>query len=262
MIFSKIYTQKTKLFLRLMALIAVIILVIANTYIILQKEKISFILKDLVSFITLIYNSIVCICFIVVVLFPTKINFLSIASFLYSVIILVFEPTNPMGIFMYFLCITSLMARGFFLKHKKAKIIISTSLLLLLCFSEIRFGKEFFLTAVVDKFAYTFIVIITLFFFNAYITDSLENNNSDKKLDIKQFSDLRRRDAEWLVEILNGKKYETLAIDYNMSLGSVKNRMRIIFDVLEVGDKQGFFNKYSNYEICYGDEFTSNEKHK
>lgn len=42
-----------------------------------------------------------------------------------------------------------------------------------------------------------------------------------------------------------------------MSLGSVKNRLRVIFDELEVGDKQGFLNKYSDFEICYGAEFSS-----
>jgi len=31
---------------------------------------------------------------------------------------------------------------------------------------------------------------------------------------------------------------------------------------LEVGDKQGFLNKYSEYEICFGGAFSSKEKQK
>ena len=51
------------------------------------------------------------------------------------------------------------------------------------------------------------------------------------------------------------KKYESLAFNYQMSLGSVKNRLKVIFDEIGAGDRQEFFNKYSDYEICYGDEF-------
>lgn len=95
------------------------------------------------------------------------------------------------------------------------------------------------------------------FFFKAYIFDLFETKGSNKKLDIQKYSELKKRDAEWLAQIVNGVKYDTLAIDYNMSLGSVKNRLRVIFDELKVGDKQGFLNKYSDFEICYGEEFSS-----
>ncbi len=41
-----------------------------------------------------------------------------------------------------------------------------------------------------------------------------------------------------------------------MSIGSVKNRFKIIFDELGVRDREDFLNKYSDYEICYGkDDF-------
>ena len=45
-----------------------------------------------------------------------------------------------------------------------------------------------------------------------------------------------------------------------MSLGSVKNRLKVIFDEIGAGDKQGFLNKYSDYEICYGEEYSSLKK--
>lgn len=82
------------------------------------------------------------------------------------------------------------------------------------------------------------------------------------KLDIQKIAELNKRDAEWLADIINGEKYESLAIKYHMSLGSVKNRLKVIFDEIGVGDKQGFLNKYSDYEICYGDDFSSKKKKK
>jgi len=81
--------------------------------------------------------------------------------------------------------------------------------------------------------------------------------NTIRRLDLKEYPDLKRRDAEWLYEIIRGNKYESIAIEAKMSLGSVKNRFKIIFDVLETGDRQGFLNKYSEYEICYGEDFSS-----
>lgn len=84
-----------------------------------------------------------------------------------------------------------------------------------------------------------------------------ELNKSSKKLDIKEYSDLKLRDAKWLIEILNNKKYQYIATEYNITLGAVKNRMKIIFKTLGVGDKQGFLNKYENYEIYYGEKVSS-----
>ena len=39
-------------------------------------------------------------------------------------------------------------------------------------------------------------------------------------------------------------------------------RFKVIFNEIGVGDKKGFLNKYSDYEICYGDDFSSIKKKK
>ena len=57
-----------------------------------------------------------------------------------------------------------------------------------------------------------------------------------------------------LLVFLIGKKYEAIAIESGVTLGTVKNRIKVIFNELCVGDKQGFLNAYSDYEIHYGDE--------
>ena len=50
----------------------------------------------------------------------------------------------------------------------------------------------------------------------------------------------------------------TSLITTTIAPGTVKNRLKFIFSVLEVGDKQGFINEYSTFEICYG-EYTSEQ---
>lgn len=260
---ANVYSHTVQAFIRIISIVAIIILVISNT------RRIEFYeIKQLITmyyeFFSFIINCITIILFIIIIIYPTKLGLLSIIPFLYGSLILIFEPRNNMGIFMFGLSIITLYARGFFNKQKKIKNILITTIFSCSIISETRFGKEVFFNSFIDKIAYSFVMFLCLFFFQIYIFDLFEANNSDNKLDIQKFPELKKRDAEWLVEILNGEKYETLAINYHMSLGSVKNRLKVIFDEIGVGDKQGFLNKYSDYEICYGDNFSSikNKKKK
>lgn len=253
---TNIYSKSVHAIIRIISLVATIIFVISNT----NRIK-TYGIKQLITmdyeFFSLIINCIAIILFFVLIIFPTKLSLLSLIPFLYGVFILIFEPYNNLGILMFGLSITTLYARGSFNKHTKTKNIIVFVIFVCLILSEIRFGKEIFLKCFIEKIVYSFTLFLFLFFFKAYIFDLFETKGSNKKLDIQKYSELKKRDAEWLAQIVNGVKYDTLAIDYNMSLGSVKNRLRVIFDELKVGDKQGFLNKYSDFEICYGEEFSS-----
>lgn len=128
---------------------------------------------------------------------------------------------------------------------------------MILILSELRFGIIIFINSLIDKIGYLLVFLITVFFLYAFSINLFELNKSSKKLDIKEYSDLKLRDAKWLIEILNNKKYQYIATEYNITLGAVKNRMKIIFKTLGVGDKQGFLNKYENYEIYYGEKVSS-----
>lgn len=255
------YSKEMQATIKIFSLIGLIILVISNIN---RVNIYSF--KQLIAvkyeFITFLVNCISIVLFLFVIIYPLKLGILSSISLLYGIMILVFEPMNNIGILMYGLSIMILYARGMFNKRKKVKEIIAFAFFVALILSELRFGKEIFFSCLLVKVAYSFTFFLCLFFFQAYTFDMFEAVTSNKKLDIKKFPELKKRDAEWLVEILNGIKYEYLAINYQMSLGSVKNRVKIIFDVIGVGDKQGFFNKYSDYEISYGDEFSSANKEK
>lgn len=256
---TNVYSYSIQTFIRIISSIAIIILVISNT-----RRIDAYDIKQLktmhLEFFSFIINCITIILFFFIIIYPTKLELLSIIPFLYGVIILILEPKNNIGILMFGLSIITLYARGLFIKHKRTKNIIVLIIFLCLVLSEIRFGKEIFLNCLIEKTAYSFILFLCIFFFKVYTFDLFEIKNSSNKLDIQKFPELKKRDAEWLVEIQNGVKYDILAINYNMSLGSVKNRLKIIFDEIGAGDKQGFLNKYSDYEICYGEEYSSLEK--
>ncbi len=79
--------------------------------------------------------------------------------------------------------------------------------------------------------------------------------NENRILDLSKYDSLKKRDAEWLIQIKNKTKYETIAINYGMTEDAVKNRIRFIYQVINVGDKIEFLNKYSDFRISFGDDF-------
>ncbi len=253
------YSNNLQMFIRFISILATIILIISNTRKI-EIYGLRTLINSKLEFFAFVINCISIVLFFLIIIFPTKLGLMSLIPFLYGCIILLFEPANNMGVFIFGLSIITLYARGFFNKHKKTKNIIMLVVFLGLIISEIRFGKEIFLVCFLEKLACSFILFLCLFFFQIYTFDLFETTNSVKKLDIQKFPELQKRDAKWLAEIQNGVKYDALAFNSQMSIGSVKNRLKIIFCEIGVGDKQGFLNKYSDYEICYGNDFSSSKK--
>ncbi len=82
-------------------------------------------------------------------------------------------------------------------------------------------------------------------------TFSVNNQKNTNLLNISSYSELSKRDAEWLIAILKGQQYKTIAANYEITLGAVKNRLSCIFKILGLKNKIDFFNKYSDYEIVY-----------
>lgn len=248
-----VYSKKVKTIFRIISSIAILILIISNT-----NKILFFGLKDLINqrieFYTLVLNCLAIVLFSLFIIFPSKLGICSGISLLYGSLILVFEPYNNLGILLFFLAVLILDIRGYN-KNNHIFSLIFTSIYIILVLSELRFGVSVFFQSIIEKLAYTFILFLLAFFGKVHITDLLNSKASNKTLDIQKYPALKRRDAEWLGKILNGKKYEAIAIESKMNLGSVKNRLKVIFKELGVGDKQGFLNKYSDYTIFFGEDF-------
>ena len=70
-------------------------------------------------------------------------------------------------------------------------------------------------------------------------------------LNLAEYPETTDRDAKWLTLVQQGVKYEAIAIDYELTLGTVQNRLNKIYHLLETGDRIGFLSIYSNAEIVY-----------
>lgn len=249
------YSQTTLLLFRLFAIIGIIILSCSN---LIRFNTFGYqkLLKNQYELFTFYCNFIFIVLFFIVAIFPTKIGLCSLIAFLDSIIIFLFEPHSNMGIIMYFIAAASFCARGHFRKHKKIRNAIIGIIYLALILTELRFKNEKIAFIFLEKGVYTFGLLVFTFFAKAYITNMFEYEESNHILDIKNYPSLKKRDAKWLVYIINGKKYDAIAIENTpkISTGTVKNRIKFIYNELCVGDKQGFLNAYSDYEIHYGDE--------
>lgn len=250
------YSKNTLLLFRLFSIVSVVILLISfiRDFIIgtLLSKTVFFVIfftSIKISAITLLSMTSI---------FPYKIGFCSIIAFIYSGTIIFTEPSNPMGLFMFILGIISLYARGFFNSHKKLKFLISIIIFLILNLTQLRFGSEIFFTSIIETLGFAFVQLLIVYFFTAAIKNAYNINSSSNILNLKNYAKLTIRDALWLIQIQNKVKYDAIAIKSKVAPGTVKNRLKFIFSVLEVGDKHGFLNEYSTFEICYG-EYSSEQ---
>lgn len=248
------YTKKTLLLFRLFALIAIVILITSFIYSIIYKNLFSSYSNTIFYFTNII--SIFLLFFVLI--YPQKIEVCSVITFIYSLQIFIFEPNNTMGLFMYILTVAMLYARGFYNIHKKQKNIFTIIIFILLNLSQMRFGSKIFLNSLIQTVGFSFIYLLSIYFIKAAIRNDYNTNSSSNILNLKNYDKLTIRDALWLIQIQNKVKYDAIAIKSKVAPGTVKNRFKFIFSVLEVGDKQGFINEYSTFEICYG-EYSSEQ---
>lgn len=248
-----LYNPKVLLLFRLFSIAAVVILSISSLHR-MSIYGINFLFDTAVEAVGFTLNVVSTILFLYIAIFPYKFAITSIIAFLYSAYIILFEPDNIMGVFLYYYAVVSLYANGFFNRSKKIKNAIFIILLVLLVLTELRFGFSIYFRAFVEKLAYTFVFIVSAFFVHAYTINLFDAISENKTLNIQNYKELTKRDALWLIDILEKKKYHSIAIEYQMTVGAVKNRFKVIYNLLGVGDKQGFINKYLDYTICFGEE--------
>lgn len=246
-----VFSKLNLLCFRLFAIIAISILIITTIKDILYNDLLS--TSNFVNFFFNAQNLLAIILLFVVVIFPHKIGICSVISFLYSITIIFTEPSNVMGLFMFILGVSSCYARGYYNTHRKLKNIITIICFVFLNLTQIRFGSKIFVESLIQTIGFTFVFLLCVFFIKAAIWNDFQVNSSSKILNINNYKKLTPRDARWLIEIQQKVKYDTIALNEKMSVGSVKNRLSFVYSVLEVADKQGFLTEYSQFEIHYDD---------
>ena len=244
-----IYSERFKRGIRISAVIAAIILITSNVFRITEIDNSIYGLNHVFDNLAVFINTACVFLCILLAFFPVKIGLITLTSFLYS-FVCCFEYMNPMSTGMFFICITSLYARGIKSKNTKLQITLIILVYFLMSLISLRFGLRKFLVELVFRMATSLVMIITYIFVIFYI-NNLENQKNDKRLNLAEYEGLDARDAKILTRIQQHIKYDAIAPEVYLGVGALKNRLKCVYTILEVGDKHGFLNRYEEFEIVY-----------
>lgn len=247
-----IYSKIARILIRLAAIVSIPFLILFGIFSIIYLKP-SLLLPQILFIILTFASTILCAFAII---FPEKLEFFALMSFGYSVLHILFRPFDVMSFAWHEFFISALILRGFFLRRTKLKIITLVIFYVAIFLTNIRLGfEQFFQLCIyysVSVLIFTLVRICNFQFFEHKISDSV------KELNLAEFSDTKLianglvlRDAEWLQQILNGKRYKEIASESGIKEQTVKNRLSKIYKILEVGDRQGFCNVYQGYKIIF-----------
>lgn len=234
------------LIIRLTAVISALIILGLNITLLLREYRYDKIFTRMIFGYRFISTIMAEVFLIVLIIYPYKFESISIFSFIYTGVLLYADPLNPLSVLIYFLGIVSLYIRGLLEKQKRLKIFLISLCIIIILFSNIRYGWFFFLEDFESKIICC-IVCVLLFMFIVMEKNKLKQNNCI--LDLTLFPELTPRDKEWIEMALSQEKYDTIARQYGLSPNYVKNRMRVIFKVLGVPDRLAMIAKYSGYSV-------------
>ena len=244
-----IYSEKFQTGIRISAILASIILLISNIFRIVEIDTNIYGLDSLSEYFVFSINCVCIILCILLAIFPVKIGFITIISFLYCVICS-FDYRNSMATAMFFVGITSLFARGMNPKNQKIQVSLSVLLYFLLSLVSLRFGVRKLLVELVFRMASSLVILISYLFVFYYIDNSI-NQENNKRLNLAEYEGLDARDAKILTRIQQHIKYDAIAPEVYLGVCALKNRLKCVYTILEVGDKHGFLNRYEEFEIVY-----------
>ena len=209
----------------------------------------TFLTSDLLIFIV---NAVSFIFFIVLLFVPKFISFFAIISFLYSIKIIIVDTlaANPFGQLLYFIGISCLLFLGHYHKHRLIKIVSSILFNMLLIATNARFGAMICIKSYIVSLGYSLALLVIVFFTTNFLR-LVHDKKTARIWDLSKFPELTLRDKEWLKQILEEKKYEEIANESGVTVGTLKNRMHWIFNVVGISDRIDLISTYSGYEVRF-----------
>lgn len=209
----------------------------------------SFMMSDLN---TAIVNFVCLILFIIFLFIPQHFIIFAIISFLYSFKLILVDTVveYPIGQLLYLMGTACLVFIGFYRYHRLPKIIITISINYILIFHSIRFGTDVLIDSLIITISYSLVFFVTLFFSVSFFR-FLYGMKHARVWDLSQYPELTKRDKEWLKQILEEKRYEEIAADSGITVGTLKNRMHQIFNIVGIDDRISLLASYSGYEVKF-----------
>ena len=190
--------------------------------------------------------------FIVLLFIPQHISIFAFIAFLYSFKIIIVDSlaANPIGQMLYFIGISCLLFHGYFKNYRFLKIAASIVFNFILISTNARFGAEVCLNSYIVSLGYSLALLVTVFFTTNFLR-LVHAKKTARIWDLSKYPDLTQRDKEWLKQILDEKKYEEIADESGVTVGTLKNRMHQVYNVVGIEDRISLLATYSGYEVRF-----------
>lgn len=140
-----------------------------------------------------------------------------------------------------------LYRQGFFKTHGCIKLSIGGIIIIAAIASQARFEDVVLLPRLVHFIGSILIIAVTIILLKPEIQIIKKKK---RKMVLTLPADLvTEKDAEILIKILAGEKYEAIANDEDLSLSTLKKNVRRLFNILRVNDRINFISLYANHEV-------------
>lgn len=201
---------------------------------------------------TAVINTISLIFFIILLFLPRHFIIFAIISFLYSFKIMIIDTVAkyPIGQLLYLMGIACIVFLGLFRTHRMLKIISSFLINYIAIGHSIRFGVDVLINSIISAIGYSLVFLVTLFFAASFFR-FLYTTKHARVWDLSQYPELTNRDKEWLKQILDERKYDEIAFDSGITVGTLKNRMHQIYNIVGIEDRISLMATYGGYEVKF-----------
>ena len=254
---KKNYTRSQKYLIRFFCYIGIVVEVLCIIRLFIRSDNTLGIpnIKNFFDFINadlnlFIIDSASFIIFIILLFAPEKFELFAIIAFIYSFKIIAFETVveNPLGVLLFILGDSCLIYKGFYRKHMALKVLITVFLYIGLISFSLRFGPLCLINSWVITLGYGLAFLASIFFVVNFLK-IIHIKKTARVWDLSQYPDLTARDKEWLKEILMEKRYDEIAKEYGLTVGTLKNRMHQIYTIIGIPDRISLLATYGGYEV-------------
>ena len=190
--------------------------------------------------------------FIILLFVPQCIGYFGLFAFLCSFKFILIDTlaAKPIGQLLYFIGVSSLLFLGFYKTYRIPKIAGTIIFNFLLIATNARFGAMVCINSYIVSLGYSLALLVCIFFTTNFLR-SIHMKKTARIWDLSQYPDLTQRDKEWLKQILDEKKYEDIASDSGVTVGTLKNRMHQIYNVVGIEDRVSLIATYGGYEVIF-----------
>ena len=246
------YSKKTDFKLRLVAIAGLVILILRIvTDFIFWGDDTQFADGYFPIYVYYIMNGLLVLMFAYLIWKPFRLEFVAYAAFPYALIVLLDRRSTPLGVNLFAVGMIALYCRGLLRTHPVRKAVVAVVSFIVPALLRLRFGLGEFIEWLPDTVVQIFTLGIIFTLQQSAHQLRKKANPDHEVLRLGDYPDFNDRDKEWIRLALANTKFDTIASQYGVTSGTVKNRMRQIYKILGVSDRLSMIVAYGKCEVVF-----------